>query len=306
MPTNAAVALSIRKVNRSTLARAAAPVDRVEVQAPASPFLKWVGGKAKLERAFAPLYPPGVALMRHVEPFMGGGALFFARAPARALLCDINVDLVDTYQAVRDEVELVLQQLQELAKQHGEQGYYEARERYNARDHASRAERAALFIYLNKTCFNGLYRVNKRGHFNVPMGRYAKPAIADASTLRAASARLAGVDVRCSPFQALVELAKPGDFIYLDPPYEPVSSTANFTAYARDGFSQDDQRTLRDVFRELDRRGSKLMLSNSDAPLIRELYSAYKIDEVFAARAVSCDPGKRGPVRELVVRNYGR
>lgn len=294
MPTNAAVAVSIRKVNR-----------QAEVQAPASPFLKWVGGKAKLERAFAPLYPPGVALMRHVEPFMGGGALFFARAPKRALLCDINVDLVDTYQAVRDEVEVVLRHLQRLSKLHDEACFYQARERYNTRDHASTAERAALFIYLNKTCFNGLYRVNKRGHFNVPMGRYAKPAIADAETLRAASARLAGVELRCTPFQALIELAKPGDFIYLDPPYEPVSRTANFTAYARDGFSQEDQRKLRDVFRELDRRGSKLMLSNSDTPLIRELYSGYKVDQVMAARAVSCDPGKRGPVVELVVRNYG-
>ncbi len=304
MPTNAAVALPIRK-SSTKLAREDARFDRqAEVQAPASPFLKWVGGKAKLERSLAPLYPPGVELMRHVEPFMGGGALFFARAPKRALLCDINVDLVDTYKAVRDEVEVVLRHLKKLAKTHGEDGYYLARERYNTRDHATSAERAALFIYLNKTCFNGLYRVNKSGHFNVPMGRYAKPAIADADTLRAASGRLQGVDVRCTPFQGLVEFAKPGDFIYMDPPYEPVSRTANFTAYARDGFSQDDQRKLRDVFRELDRRGSKLMLSNSNAAFIRELYSGYQIDEVMAARAVSCDPEKRGPVVEVVVRNY--
>jgi DNA adenine methylase len=294
MPTNAAVALSIRKVSRT------------ETQAPASPFLKWVGGKAKLERSFAPLYPPGVELMRHVEPFMGGGALFFARSPKRALLCDINVDLVNAYQAVRDDVAGVLRHLQKLAKLHDERCYYDVRERYNTRDHGGATERAAMFIYLNKTCFNGLYRVNKSGHFNVPMGRYAKPAIADADTLRTASARLAGVDIRCTPFESLLEVAKPGDFIYLDPPYEPISRTANFTAYARDGFTQADQTRLRNVFRELDRRGSKLMLSNSDAPFIRELYADYRIDEVFAARAVSCDPEKRGPVRELVVRNYGR
>jgi DNA adenine methylase len=271
----------------------------------ATPFLKWVGGKGKLERALSAWYPPGVELMRHVEPFMGGGALFFARAPQRALLCDINRDLVQTYVSVRDELSVVVRHLKRLAQAHGEESYYQVRERYNARAHKTLAERAALFIYLNKTCFNGLYRVNKSGHFNVPMGRYAKPAIADVDTLSAASQRLARADIRCAPFEALIAEAKPGDFVYLDPPYEPVSRTANFTAYASDGFTQADQTRLRDIFRELDRRGSKLMLSNSDVPFIRELYRGYQIDEVLAARAVSCDPGKRGPVRELVIRNYG-
>lgn len=272
---------------------------------PASPFLKWVGGKGKLERLFSAWYPPGVELMRHVEPFIGGGAVFFARAPERALLCDINRDLVQTYLSVRDEVSVVVRHLKRLAAAHGEESYYKVRERYNARDHKTAAERAALFVYLNKTCFNGLYRVNKSGHFNVPMGRYAKPAIADVATLQAASLSLAQADIRCVPFEALVAEAKPGDFVYLDPPYEPVSRTANFTAYASDGFTQADQTRLRDVFRELDRRGSKLMLSNSNVPFIRELYRGYQIDEVLAARAVSCDPKKRGSVTELVIRNYG-
>lgn len=270
----------------------------------ATPFIKWVGGKGKLEKQLSLLYPPGIELMRHVEPFMGGGALFFARSPKRALLCDINRDLVATYCSVRDELPLVLRHLKTLATVHGESCYYDARERYNRRAHESTAERAALFIYLNKTCFNGLYRVNKSGHFNVPMGRYAKPAIADVATLEAASVRLAHADIRCTPFESLVAEAKPGDFVYMDPPYEPVSRTANFTAYAQDGFTQADQTRLRDIFRDLDRRGSKLMLSNSDVPFIRELYRGYQIDEVFAARAVSCDPAKRGQVTEVVVRNY--
>jgi DNA adenine methylase len=296
MPTSA-VALSHRHAAR----------DQHQARSPshATPFLKWVGGKGKLERSLSVLYPPGVELMRHVEPFMGGGALFFARAPERALLCDINRDLVQTYTCVRDELTNVLKHLQKLALAHGEDCYYEARDRYNTRNHRTAAERAALFIYLNKTCFNGLYRVNKSGQFNVPMGRYAKPAIADVATLRAASKALAQADLRCTPFESLLSEAKPGDFIYLDPPYEPVSRTANFTAYASDGFTQADQTRLRDVYRELDRRGSKLMLSNSDVPFIRDLYRGYQIDEVLAARAVSCDPGKRGPVRELVIRNYG-
>ena len=296
MTSNAVVALPVRA--HAKILKRALP------EREATPFLKWVGGKGKLARQLSLLYPPGVELMRHVEPFMGGGALFFARSPKRALLCDINRDLVLTYCAVRDEVELVLRHLRQLAKTHGEETYYQARERYNARAHASTAERAALFIYLNKTCFNGLYRVNKSGHYNVPMGRYAKPAIADEVTLQAASARLARADIRCTPFESLVAEARPGDFVYMDPPYEPVSRTANFTAYAQDGFTQADQTRLRDIYRELDRRGSKLMLSNSDAPFIRELYRGYQIDEVFAARAVSCDPLKRGQVTEIVVRNY--
>ncbi len=273
----------------------------------AGPFLKWVGGKGKLQKTLEALLPPGVALMRHVEPFLGGGALFFARMPRRALLSDLNRDLVETYLAVRDEVAAVVRQLQVLARGHtrdGKESYYAARQRYNTRDHESAAERAALFIYLNKTGFNGLYRVNKRGQFNVPMGRYEKPAIADAPTLLAASERLALADIRCAPFETLIKTARPGDFIYLDPPYEPVSRTANFTAYAQDGFTQADQTRLREVFRELDRRGAKLMLSNSDVPFIRELYRGYPIEQVLVRRAVNSDPSARGPVPELVIRNY--
>ncbi len=248
--------------------------------------------------------PRGVELMRHVEPFVGGGALFFSRRPERALLCDINADLVTTYRAVRNEVERVIPHLKRLSEAHGPEHYYEVREQYNAGRHRSEAERAAMFIYLNKTCFNGLYRVNRRGQFNVPMGRYAKPAIADVPTLRAASAQLQHADVRCASFETLLSEARPGDFVYMDPPYEPVSRTANFTSYARDGFSQDDQRRLRDVFRELDRRGAKLMLSNSDVPFIRDLYRGFQLDVVMASRAVSCDASARGPVAEVVVRNY--
>lgn len=270
----------------------------------ASPFLKWVGGKGKLRHALSALMPPGVELMRHVEPFLGGGALFFARAPERALLCDINQDLIATYEVVRDEVSELLAELSRLARGHGEQRYYAVRERYNARRPKSRAERAAQFIYLNKTCFNGLFRVNRKGEFNVPMGRYANPNIADAEALLAASARLRHAQLRCASFECLLSDARPGDFIYMDPPYEPLSRTANFTSYAQDGFSQVEQTRLRDVFRELDRRGAKLMLSNSDVPLIRELYRGYAIDVVLAPRAVNCDAKSRGPVRELVVRNY--
>jgi DNA adenine methylase len=270
----------------------------------AKPFLKWVGGKGRLLHSLVPLMPAGVAHMRHVEPFMGGAALYFHSRAERALLRDINPDLVQAFVTVRDDVQAVIEHLRELADGHDDRRYYEARERFNERPCATSAERAALFIYLNKTCFNGLYRVNRSGFFNVPVGRYARPAIADAETLLAASLRLRKADIRCAPFEDVLEDATRGDFVYLDPPYEPVSRTSSFTAYAQGGFTRSDQMHLRDVYRGLDRRGCKVMLSNSDAPLVRELYGAFHIHEVRAPRAVSCDPAKRGAVTELVIRNY--
>lgn len=271
---------------------------------PASPFVKWVGGKGRLMDQLEPLLPPGAHLMRHVEPFVGGGALFFARTPGRALLCDINPDLVSTYEVVRDDVEGVIAELAGLAEGHGKEQYYRVRDAYNAERDGDPLLRAARFIYLNKTCFNGLHRVNRRGEFNVPMGRYKRPRILDREGLVAASSALRGTELRCSTFEALVSWARPGDFVYFDPPYEPVSATASFTSYASDGFGRDDQARLRDVFRALDRRGCKLMLSNSDVPFIRALYRDFRVDVVYAARAVSCNGRGRGRVPEVVVRNY--
>jgi DNA adenine methylase len=268
------------------------------------PFVKWVGGKGRILSQLLPLLPPGAAHMRHVEPFVGGGAMFFARQPERALLCDVNPDLIATYAAVRNRVEDVVAALAPLALSHNTEHYYRARSRYNGRQGLGDAERAAHFIYLNKTCFNGLHRVNRRGEFNVPAGRYKNPRILDGDSLRAASDALARAELRCGSFEELLRGARPGDFVYFDPPYEPVSETANFTSYARDGFGQEDQERLRGVFRELDRRGCKLMLSNSDVPFIRHLYRDWRIDTVAAPRAVSCDVRGRGKVTEVVVRNY--
>ena len=267
--------------------------------------MKWVGGKTKVLSQLAPLLPEGVALMRHVEPFVGGGALFFAQRPARALLADVNPQLIATYEAVRDQVDDVIGHLSQLSAAHQPERYYHVRHRYNHGRKLSAAERAAMFIYLNKTCFNGLHRVNRRGEFNVPAGRYTNPRILDAELLRASSAELRRAELRCAGFESLLSYAKPGDFIYFDPPYAPASRTANFTAYAADGFSAEDQERLRDVFKELDRRRCKLMLSNSDVPLIRDLYAKFRIDRVAAPRAINCNAARRGLVSELVVRNYG-
>jgi DNA adenine methylase len=250
------------------------------------------------------MLPPGVELMRHVEPFVGGGALFFALQPERALLCDVNARLVATYEAVRDEPEHVIEQLQLLAGGHDARAYYRVRERYNRARKLADAERAAMFIYLNKTCFNGLHRVNRRGEFNVPAGRYARPSICNREAVLAASAQLRRAELRCASFEHLLSSARPGDFVYFDPPYEPVSSSASFTAYAQAGFDRQDQMKLRDVFAALDRRGCKLMLSNSDVPFIADLYRAFRLDRVSAARAINSNAERRGPVLELVVRNY--
>jgi DNA adenine methylase len=242
--------------------------------------------------------------MRHVEPFVGGGALFFSRRPRRALLTDINPALVGTYAAIRDDLNGVISALRGLAERHSKECYYQVRERYNQGRRVSTATRAAMFIYLNKTCFNGLHRVNRRGEFNVPVGSYKNPRILNEEGLRAASQVLQRAQLECATFEALLEHAKPGDFIYFDPPYEPLSQTASFTSYATEGFSREDQARLRDVYRVLDRRGCKLMLSNSDVPFIRELYSDFKVETVAAPRAINCDAKKRGKVREVVVRNY--
>jgi DNA adenine methylase len=283
----------------------AAVAARIEQQPrEAAPFVKWAGGKGRLLSQLRPLLPSQAPRMRHVEPFVGGGALFFSRQPRRALLTDINPALVGTYVAIRDDVNGVISALRALAARHSKESYYAVRQRYNRSPRVATAKRAAMFIYLNKTCFNGLHRVNRKGEFNVPVGSYKNPRILNEEGLKAASEQLQGAQLRCAPFEALLEDAKPGDFIYFDPPYEPVSETASFTSYSSGGFSRDDQTRLRDVFKALDRRGCKLMLSNSDVPFIRELYGDFRIDTVAAPRAINCDASKRGRVSEVVVRNY--
>jgi DNA adenine methylase len=241
--------------------------------------------------------------MRHHEPFLGGAAMFFARRPRSALLSDKNPHLCATYVAVRDDVEAVIAQLRELRDQHSTSNYYALRHRYN---HASLTpvERAALFIYLNKTGYNGLYRVNRRGEFNVPVGRYTTPRILDEQGLRVASRELRSAELRCADFEDVLEQAQAGDFVYLDPPYVPVSPTSRFTAYAAGGFTLEDQKRLRDVFVRLSRRGCAVMLSNSATPAVRELYAGYRFDVVAAVRSINCAASNRGAVSEFVVRNY--
>ncbi|MEK7326433.1 MAG: DNA adenine methylase [Chloroflexota bacterium] len=269
------------------------------------PFLKWAGGKSRLLGQFAGLYPCQFA--GYHEPFVGSAAVYFhlcgLRAPVkRVRLTDSNAELVNCYTVVRDDVDSLIDSLAKHKRQHSPEHYYEVRAQ--SLDALSEVERAARLIYLNKTCYNGLYRVNRRGQFNVPMGSYKNPGIFDPDELRQASRALQNAEIEVAPFAAAARRARKGDFVYFDPPYHPLSSTANFTSYTESAFGEQEQGELAQAFRELDRKGCKVMLSNSWTPFIRNLYKGYRLVEVKAARAINSKAEKRGKVSELVVLNY--
>lgn len=264
----------------------------------ARPFLKWVGGKRQLLPVLRERMPSSYG--RYFEPFVGGGALFFNVRPGRcAVLGDANPRLVRTYRAIRDNVEAVIGALAEYR--------YDRDEYASARqidpDALSDTGCAAWFIYVNKTGFNGLYRVNRAGRFNVPFGKYTNPTICDAENLRACSVALTGVDLRIGDFAETVADACAGDFVYFDPPYVPLSATSSFTSYAAGGFGPDAQRRLRDVAAGLLDSGVHVLLSNSSAGMVRELYGGkpFTVDEVDATRSVNCKAEKRGAIKELVM-----
>jgi DNA adenine methylase len=266
----------------------------------AAPIVKWVGGKTKLLPELLARMPP--TYRRYYEPFAGGAALFFRAAPARAVLADSNADLIGLYTAVAGNVEAVIRRLEQHRARHDQRHYYETRARWN--DHAASWDaigRAAAFIYLNKTCFNGLWRVNRAGDFNVPIGRYTDPPICVPETLRAAHAALGRARLRCADYLEAVADAERGDFLYFDPPYDPVTTTANFTSYTAGAFGPDDQRALAEAARALVARGCRVMLSNSDTPFIRSLYRGFRIDRVKCARAINSNASRRGEVDEVIV-----
>jgi DNA adenine methylase len=259
-----------------------------------------VGGKTSLLPRLREHVPED--LRCYHEPFVGGGALFFALAPARACLADSNAELIHSYAMVRDDVRGVLAALGAHV--------YERRhfETVRAQDpiRIGPAERAARFIYLNKTCFNGLWRVNRAGRFNVPFGRYRNPSFANPEPLLRASAALRGVDIRQETFENSLRRAQRGDFVYLDPPYDPVSATASFTSYTADAFTWEDQMRLAETCLDLDRRGIHFVLSNSATPRIRELYGRFEQQIVRAPRHINCKAGGRGRVEELLITNGAR
>ena len=235
----------------------------------------------------------------YFEPFVGGGALFFALRPAAATLADINDRLIRTYEGVRDDVDGVIELL--ASYPHRERFFYSMRD--VDIDARSDTEVASWLIYMNKTGYNGLYRVNRKNRFNVPFGRYVNPTICDEPTLRACASALAGKELLVSDFETVAARAKRGDFVYFDPPYVPLSVTSSFTSYTSYGFGPNEQTRLRDLARTLKRRGVSVLVSNSSAPFVRDLYSdGFEVTEVSATRMVNSKATGRGPVTELIIR----
>ena len=279
-----------------------------QARAAAKPFLKWAGGKQQLIEQFEPFFPPTMA--RYVEPFIGAGAVFFhlwrtGRLPEQAYLFDNNGELVNTYLVVRDQVDELIALLATHQQQHSREFYYAVRalDRDDSVE-LSAVERAARMLYLNRTCFNGLYRVNRKGQFNVPIGHYRDPKILHEGTLRAASAALRSAQTEACDFRTVVDLARAGDFIYFDPPYHPLSDTSSFTSYTSGDFLEPDQRDLAQVFAALSDKGCLCMLSNSYTPLVLELYKRFRLEVVLATRAINSKVAGRGAIREAVVLNY--
>jgi len=282
--------------------------------APAAPFLKWAGGKRRLLAQIEPFLPEAIG--RYIEPFVGGGAVFFhlhanGRIAGDARLNDANAEVVNCYRVVQDAAALddLLALLARHARHAAESDYYyrvRAWDREPAfRQQRTVTERAARTVFLNHTCYNGLYRLNKNGQFNVPYGKWAQPPrVFDEAKLRAGHAALQGVEIAEGDFAACLDDARAGDFAYLDPPYHPLSPTSSFTTYTGTEFREAQQRRLADLFRTLDARGCRLMLSNSATPLIRRLYDGFRQERVLARRAINRNASGRGEIEELLVRNY--
>jgi DNA adenine methylase len=286
--------------------RAAMSKVEADARVEAQPFLKWAGGKGAIAAQIEKLLPRDARGRMYREPFLGGGAMYFHLQPERAALSDVLTDLVTAYQVVQTHVDALITRLVALRETHSEAQYYAIRERYNAEKDADRIERAAWLVYLNKTCFNGLYRTNSKGVFNVPVGRYTNPQIVDPTKMRVASAVLGRAEIKAAPFQHLLEVAEPGDLIYFDPPYVPTSRSSSFSGYHEGVFTIDDQIRLAEVFEKLDERGCLLALSNSDTDATRDLYKRFDVHRILAPRAISSKASTRGEVHEVLVRNVAR
>ena len=266
------------------------------------PIVKWVGGKRQLMFELFKNMPENYN--RYFEPFIGGGALFFELQPDNAYISDMNEELINLYQVVRDNVDELITDLKkhDISKEY----FMEIRNIDRTEDYEnwSSVQKASRFIYLNRTCFNGMYRVNSKGEFNVPFGHYKNPRIVDENNLINCSNLLQRTEIRHADFSEILTKVQEGDFVYFDPPYVPLSATSSFTSYTKDGFDIDMQFKLRDVCDELDTMGVNFLLSNSDTKLVNELYENYNIKKVFASRQINANADGRGKITEVLVRNY--
>ena len=303
------------------------PNDKRAMSIEAKPFLKWAGGKGQLLSQLSEHLPERISKepFTYIEPFVGGGAMLFYMLQhfnniRKAIINDVNEDLILTYRIIKDDVETLIANLERLEKEYlaitdqdkRSQLFYEVREKYN--QHIGDCiERASQLLFLNKTCFNGLFRVNKKGYFNVPYGKYANPTICNAKQLRADSQLLqsAQVEICLGDYAQTLKHIDGLTFVYLDPPYRPLDATSSFTAYAKGDFNDDDQRALASFCHLLSERGCLWMESNADCSaknpedtFFEDLYKEYRIERVYASRFINANPEKRGKLTELVIKNY--
>lgn len=270
------------------------------MQVTAGPIVKWAGGKTRLLPELLARVPARFG--RYFEPFAGGAAMFFALGPKRSVLGDVNRDLIATYEAIKHDPAPVISRLRRHAQLHSAEHYYRTRDEWNG-DRAAwaRPAVASTFVYLNKAGFNGLYRVNRSGVFNVPYGQNPKASICKPEVLRAAHAALASAVLRADDYRSTLDDAERNDFVYIDSPHVPRSKTASFTAYTADSFGLDAQRELADAARRLVKRGVHVVLSNADTPFVRELYKGFAMDRVKCPRVINSNTSKRGDIDELII-----
>lgn len=292
----------------------------------AKPFIKWAGGKTQLLTQFENILPHNLEEAEHftyIEPFVGGGAMLFHMLQkytniGRVIINDINPNLITAYRVIRDTPERLITDLKMLQREFRQNSNEEARKEYFLRIRKSYNEdthndvtNTAMFIFLNKTCFNGLYRVNSKGYFNVPFGKYTNPTICDEELLLEDSKILQNVEILCGDYTLIERYVDNNTFIYFDPPYRPLSTTSSFTSYSKENFDDTEQTRLAHFFARLSRYGCKMMLSNSDCcaqnpndTFFENLYGNFIIDKVHASRFVNAIPSKRGKLTEILVRNY--
>lgn len=271
-----------------------------------TPILKWVGGKRQLIDAISPIIQEHTT---YYEPFVGGGAVLFHEQPSRAVINDSNSELINIYNVIKAEPEYLIELLAKHRERNSQEYFYEVRaldrdsERYGA---MSPEERAARIIYLNKTCYNGLFRVNRAGEFNAPWGKYKNPNITNEATIRAMSGYLnrARVKILCGDYREALKGIRKGSFVYMDPPYMPISSSSSFTGYTAEGFGIQEQKELKHQCDILNKKGIHFLLSNSCCDFIEDLYKDYKVERVSAKRTVNARADKRGAIDEVLVSNY--
>jgi DNA adenine methylase len=283
---------------------------KILIEEKPKPFVKWVGGKRQLLKQFRlmNLYPPekfNIKTGRYFEPFVGGGAVFFDLLPEKSFLSDLNSELVITYNVIKNDVDRLINSL----KKYEYEKEFFLKVRSMQPKQLPYVEIASRFIYLNRTCFNGMYRVNSKGEFNVPFGKYFNPLICDEQNLRRVSKALENVEIKCQDYKNIIEYTKKGDFVYFDSPYYPINKTSSFTTYTKEAFLDKEQIELRDTYLKLHKKGCFVMLSNSNTPFINKIYSGIvkygiKINEVLAGRAINSKGTKRGKITEVLITNY--